>query len=74
MTGNEYQKLAARTMGEGWTHNDYIHHALHGMVGEMGEIHSIYQKRYQGHVVKNPGHLKKRTGGSALVYRGVLHR
>ena len=61
MTGNEYQKLAARTMGEGWSHSNYIHHALHGMVGEIGEIHSIYQKRYQGHDADSE-HLKKELG------------
>jgi NTP pyrophosphatase (non-canonical NTP hydrolase) len=24
-------------------------HALHGMCGEIGELHSLYQKMYQGH-------------------------
>ena len=49
MTGNEYQYLASRTI------NGHLHewelemHALHGMVGEIGELHSIYQKEYQGH-------------------------
>lgn len=49
MTGNEYQKLAARTINKGLTFEEQKIHALHGMVGEIGEIHSIYQKMYQGH-------------------------
>lgn len=49
MTGNEYQKLAARTINKGLTFEEQKFHALHGMVGEIGEIHSIYQKMYQGH-------------------------
>lgn len=36
-------------------------HALHGMSGEVGEIHSIYQKSYQGHVI-DQAHLKKEIG------------
>ena len=50
MTGNDYQRLAMRTA----SHPDLIskrNHALHGMVGEIGEIHSIYQKEYQGHPI-----------------------
>ena len=49
MTGNEYQKLASRTMRKDMTKTEQEYHALHGMVGEIGELHSIYQKRYQGH-------------------------
>lgn len=44
MTGNEYQDLAARTINKGLTFEEQKFHALHGMVGEIGEIHSIYQK------------------------------
>lgn len=61
MTGNEYQKLAERTMGKGWDYNDYINHSLHGMVGEIGELHSIYQKIYQGHPADEE-HKKKELG------------
>lgn len=46
MTGNEYQKLAARTINQGLTFEEQKIHALYGM---FGEIHSIYQKMYQGH-------------------------
>ena len=49
MTGNEYQRLAARTIRKGATRDEMEQHALHGLVGEIGELHSIYQKFYQGH-------------------------
>lgn len=49
MTGNEYQKLAARTINNQLYDYEVEQHALHGMVGEIGEIHSIYQKTFQGH-------------------------
>lgn len=49
MTGNEYQKLASRTINNDLTKVGQEKHALHGLVGEMGELHSLYQKVYQGH-------------------------
>ena len=49
MNMNEYQKLAARTMNVELTRDATVRHALHGMCGEIGELHSLYQKRYQGH-------------------------
>lgn len=49
MTGNEYQKLAARTINKELTPKGQENHALHGLVGEIGELHSLYQKTYQGH-------------------------
>lgn len=49
MTGNEYQRLASRTMNGDLDSEQTELHALHGMVSEMGEIHAIYQKVYQGH-------------------------
>ena len=61
MTGNEYQKLAARTMNKSLNEGGWLYHALHGMVGEIGEIHSIYQKMYQGHECEVL-HLKKEFG------------
>lgn len=51
MTINTYQQLAARTMNPELTQVEAILHALHGMSAEVGEIHSIYQKSYQGHEV-----------------------
>ena len=49
MTGSEYQKLASRTMNNDLTKYEQEKHALHGLVGEIGELHSLYQKVYQGH-------------------------
>ena len=51
MNINMYQTLAARTMNPELTQVETILHALHGMSAEVGEIHSIYQKSYQGHEV-----------------------
>lgn len=61
MTANEYQKLAARTIDPNMMRIDQKMHALHGMVGEIGELHSIYQKSYQGHVISDE-HAKKELG------------
>lgn len=51
MNINMYQQLAARTINPKNTHIQSLLHALHGMSAEVGEIHSIYQKSYQGHEV-----------------------
>lgn len=61
MNVNEYQNLAARTINQDLTKSEQGKHALHGMVGEIGELHSIYQKRYQGHEF-NEEHAKKEVG------------
>lgn len=61
MTGNQYQELAARTIGKDWSQAKITQHALHGMVGEIGELHSIYQKKYQGHNFDET-HAKKEIG------------
>lgn len=61
MTGNEYQALAARTIGKDMSLIQQEKHALHGMVGEIGELHSLYQKRYQGHAFDD-NHAKKELG------------
>ena len=58
---NEYQELAARTMNTSLRPSEQGKHALHGMVGEIGELHSIYQKRYQGHEFDEE-HAKKELG------------
>lgn len=42
-------------------HDTKTAHALHGMVGELGELHSIYQKAYQGHKA-DAEHMKKEIG------------
>lgn len=62
MTGNEYQKLASRTISSDMTRADQEFHALHGMVSEIGELHGIYQKRYQGHIEASDEHRKKELG------------
>lgn len=51
MTLNEYQGLAERTVNKKLTWQEMRAHALHGLVAEVGEIHSIYQKAYQGHTI-----------------------
>lgn len=61
ITANEYQKLASRTMNVELEWKDQGKHALHGMVGEIGELHSIYQKKYQGHPF-NEEHAMKELG------------
>ena len=58
---NEYQRLAARTIDREMMPWEIQSHALHGMVAEIGELHSIYQKVYQGHEV-DIDHLKKELG------------
>jgi NTP pyrophosphatase (non-canonical NTP hydrolase) len=49
MTFQEYQRLARRTQNEGLDSHDRMYHALHGLSSEIGEIHGLYQKVYQGH-------------------------
>lgn len=61
MTLNEYQQLAARTINKDLSEYQKEKHALHGMVGEIGEIHSIYQKEYQGHGF-DMGHAMSEVG------------
>lgn len=61
MTGNEYQVLAARTINTDLENYQQMNHALHGIVGEVGEIHSLYQKVYQGHDI-DAEHIKKEFG------------
>lgn len=61
MTLNEYQILAARTINKELDYYQQEFHALHGMVGEIGELHSIYQKKMQGHS-DSTEHYKKELG------------
>lgn len=61
LTLNEYQRLAGRTINKDLNIIEVHNHALSGMVGELGEIHSIYQKQYQGHPFDRE-HLKKEVG------------
>lgn len=61
MTLNEYQNLAQRTMDKTLSTYHQEQHALHGMVSEIGELHGIYQKIYQGHTPEDI-HMKKELG------------
>jgi len=49
MTFDEYQELARRTQNKDLTYVQRQYHALHGLVSEVGEIHGLFQKIYQGH-------------------------
>ena len=51
MTFEEYQQLAARTMNQNLDDEETEWHALFEMCSEVGEIHGIYQKYYQGHEI-----------------------
>lgn len=51
MTFKEYQALARRTQNPELNGHQRLLHALHGLSAEVGEIHSIYQKQYQGHPI-----------------------
>lgn len=61
MNGNRYQELAARTINEKLYDYEMEMHALHGMAGEIGELHSLYQKTFQGHEFDEE-HAKKELG------------
>ena len=61
MDFNTYQELAARTINKTLRPNENESHALHGMVGEIGELHSLYQKSYQGHDFDEE-HAKRELG------------
>ena len=61
MTGNEYQKLASRTINKDLAKWQVEEHALHEMSAELGELHDLYQKHYQGHVFTEE-HYKKELG------------
>lgn len=51
MTLREYQELARGTQNNELNFTEKESHALHGLSGEVGEIHSLYQKVYQGHAL-----------------------
>lgn len=58
---NEYQELAARTINRELNEEQVILHSLHLMASELGEIHGLYQKMYQGHAF-DAEHLQKEIG------------
>lgn len=47
MTGNEYQRLAARTADKRLDMIRMTQHALHGISAEVGEVASLYQHAIQ---------------------------
>lgn len=49
MTINEYQQLAKRTINRELTKSELTNHALFGLASEVGEIHGLFQKTFQGH-------------------------
>lgn len=61
MDFREYQALARRTQNNEISLHARKMHALHGMSSEVGEIHGIFQKYYQGHPV-NYSELIKEIG------------
>lgn len=61
LTMSEYQLLAARTINPALSKGELLLHALHGLVAEVGEIHGLFQKIYQGHDL-DMDHLVKEIG------------
>lgn len=61
MTVTRYQELAGRTINAKLDYVSIQNHALHGMVGEIGELHSLYQKVFQGHGLDET-HAMKEVG------------
>ena len=61
MTLDEFQYLAARTINNKLNFQDTLLHALHGLSAEIGELHGIYQKYFQGHEI-NQDDLRKECG------------
>ena len=61
MLANEYQEKAARFINNDISNIESLFHALHGLAAEVGEIHGIYQKYYQGHKIDSI-HEKKEIG------------
>ena len=61
MTLNDYQRQAARTINKKLHSEQQLYHALHGMASEVGEIHGLFQKDFQGHPI-DPMHVKKELG------------
>lgn len=61
MTFDEYQPLAMVTAAPDLDKEGLTYHALHGMASEVGEIHSLFQKKYQGHEI-DMDHMEKELG------------
>ena len=61
MNLNEYQEKASRTINQKNNDIELQRHALFGLASEVGELHGLYQKIYQGHGL-NLIHVKKELG------------
>lgn len=59
MRFDEYQRLARRTQNPDLTDAQRLHHALHGLASEVGEIHGLFQKFYQGHEIDDEELVKE---------------
>lgn len=51
ITFKTYQSAARRTQAKDLTDAQRLDHAKSGLAAEVGEIHSIFQKTYQGHEI-----------------------
>ena len=58
---NKYQELASRTISKDLTNSELCNHALFGLASEVGELHALHQKVYQGHEFDEE-HAKKECG------------
>ena len=61
MTFDEYQEKARRTQNPVLTRSELLQHALYGLCSEVGEIHGLMQKRFQGHPITSE-HMVKEIG------------
>lgn len=72
MTGNDYQKLAARTINKGLTFEEQKNHALHGMVGEENVPDNLVRKCKKG--VERNDQIRKcgsgESGADGVYYSG----
>lgn len=66
MEANEYQIKAMRTIPDSFSKIDMETHALFGLSSEVGELHGIYQKIYQGHCGPTLDQMQKREVGDIL--------
>lgn len=60
-SADDYQKMAAQFINEGLTATEQTLHGVLGLTSEAGEVSGLFQKFYQGHVIKHE-HLKKELG------------
>ena len=61
MEARDFQEKAARTINPNLYDYEIEQQALHGMASEVGELHGLYQKAYQGHEFDEE-HAQKELG------------